>query len=77
MMTPRKNLSSLSGRSLIVVGILGLWWCITSSHLVSSVLLPAPTDVWIAMLNLFRFGYNGTPLAALFAHTDTSGSCRQ
>ena len=60
-MTPRKNLSSLSGRSLIVVGILGLWWCITSSHLVSSVLLPAPTDVWIAMLNLFRFGYNGTP----------------
>ncbi len=40
---------------------MGLWWCITSSHLVSSVLLPAPTDVWIAMLNLFRFGYNGTP----------------
>ncbi|WP_342591580.1 ABC transporter permease [Paenibacillus shirakamiensis] len=50
----------ISASAVIVAGL--LWWLISSLHVVSSLFMPSPAEVWAAFLEIIKDGYKGETL---------------
>ncbi|WP_304058262.1 ABC transporter permease [Levilactobacillus namurensis] len=53
----------------VLIVILVAWWAVTTLHLVSGILLPAPQRVVTTFITLCQHGYNGVGLGAHYVIT--------